>query len=574
MAATPTHMTGEAHTSAGDPMLPGALRRLALPAIAFAILTLCIVFHTVRLSQSPGWDPQEGYNLDIAWNLLHGRLRLFALTSAFAQHPPLFYLQLGLSIRIFGYGITAVRALAAIYAVLTCAAVLLIGRRILGWGPALWAGFAFTVAPLTLANTRWGYSYAQLAFAGMLCLGAAWRYHETRDRRWLLAAALLAGFAAFSDYEGIAWVVFVTLLALRRGWREGVLAAGAALGVLVTGLLVCFLSAPGVFLADLAGVFGRAAGGNILLQTVALLVNYYRFLSVDVWVLLGVIGLFLIASPSARGFLLAAFAILAAVVLKVRDVGTSFHSAVPLLPMLALGAGIALDLAVRTLYGWVVRWTAPLVRPGIEVATLHPPYASAPRLAKLAATAAAFLVVVSPTGLAMASDVAGLAGTLSTHQEGVLAMPADAQATIAYVLAHTHPGDLVLASPELAWAFDAPASAPGLKGADLLQTVAQSHQSAAFYPADVPASRWSYDVALDAARFVIVDDLLRHLAAPGQVDALAPLLQRIQRWPAVFTRGQYTVYARPMPGVASSSSSSDEASASKAFHCWLCDERT
>ncbi|HLJ80096.1 MAG TPA: hypothetical protein VKT52_01340, partial [Ktedonobacterales bacterium] len=81
--------------------------------------------------------------------------------------------------------------------------------------------------------------------------------------------------------------------------------------------------------------------------------------------------------------------------------------------------------------------------------------------------------------------------------------------------------------------------------ADLLQTLAQSGQSASFYPAGLPASRWSYDVSLAAARYVVVDNLLRQLAAPGQIAALAPLLRQVQRWPAVFTCGQYTVYANP-----------------------------
>ncbi|MGH2514287.1 MAG: hypothetical protein ACRDHP_01390, partial [Ktedonobacterales bacterium] len=168
-----------------------------------------------------------------------------------------------------------------------------------------------------------------------------------------------------------------------------------------------------------------------------------------------------------------------------------------------------------------------------------------PRLAKLAATAAVFLVVVSPIGLALASDTAGIAGTLNTRQDALLATPAAANATIAYVIAHTRPGDLVLASPTLAWAFDAPPSAPNLKGADLLQTLAQAGQDASFYPAGLPAARWTYSVSLAAARYVVVDNLLRQLAAPGQIGALGPLLRQVQRWPAVYINGQYTVYAQP-----------------------------
>ena len=44
-----------------------------------------------RLGVTPGWDGDEGYNLDIAWHLLHGRAQVFALDYAFVQHPVLGY---------------------------------------------------------------------------------------------------------------------------------------------------------------------------------------------------------------------------------------------------------------------------------------------------------------------------------------------------------------------------------------------------------------------------------------------------------------------------------------------------
>src|SRR5512146_1866201 len=102
-------------TMARQVSLPTRARRIGTWLGALGVLALCLGLHVYRLGQTPGWDPQEGYNLDLAWNLLHGRLRLFAMTQAFAQHPPLFYLQLALSIRLFGYGIVAVRALAGLY---------------------------------------------------------------------------------------------------------------------------------------------------------------------------------------------------------------------------------------------------------------------------------------------------------------------------------------------------------------------------------------------------------------------------------------------------------------------------
>ncbi|HST87453.1 MAG TPA: glycosyltransferase family 39 protein [Ktedonobacterales bacterium] len=536
------------------------MRQGGLLAAGGAVLALCVFFHVYRLGATPGWDPQEGYNLDIAWNLLHGRLRLFALTSAFAQHPPLFYLQLALAIRVFGYSIVAVRALAALYAILTCAVLLLAGRRMLGAGPALWAALVFTVAPITLANTRWGYSYAQLACVGVFCLWAGWRYAESGERRWLLAAAALAGLAAFSDYVGVAWIVFVALLALRRAWRDAALAAGVGFGILAAGLLACLVAAPAIFVSDVVTTSGRAAGGNPLLQVILLLLNYYRFLTLDPWLLLGVVGLFLVPART-RGYLLGAAVVLGLVVLKVRDLGTSIHTAVPLLPILALGAGVALDAGLRRLYAWSLDWLRPLipasptssVSPASHSSDRHPGDQPHPLLRRQVATLLVFLVVVSPLGLATAADAVGLGGTLTTRQDDILATPGDARAAGRYVLAHAHSGDLVLASPTIAWMFDAPeggSGGGGIQGADILQSISQAGDQAAFYPAHLPADRWAYDVAPDRARYVVVDDLLRRLATPGQAPALQPILARVERWPVAFTAGQYTVYERPAIAIA------------------------
>lgn len=547
MITAQAHGAGRARVQDGARLVRA--RRGALLAAGGAVLALCVFFHVYRLGATPGWDPQEGYNLDIAWNLLHGRLRLFALTSAFAQHPPLFYLQLALAIRIFGYGIVAVRALAALYAVLTCAALLLAGRRRLGAGPALWAALIFTVAPITLANTRWGYSYAQLACVGVLCLWAGWRYTESGERRWLLAAAALAGLAAFSDYVGVAWIVFVALIALRHGWRDAALAAGVGFGILATGLLACLIAAPAIFISDIVTTSGRAAGGNPLLQVILLLLNYYRFLTLDPWLLLGVVGLFLVPART-RGYLLGAAAVLGLVVLKVRDLGASIHTAVPLLPILALGAGVVLDAGLRRLYAWSLGWLRPLIPASpTSPASGRQPDQPHPPLRRQVAALLVFLVVVSPLGLAMAADAVGLGGTLTTRQDDILATPGDAQAAGRYVLAHAHAGDLVLASPTIAWMFDVPdgsgGGGGGIQGADILQSIAQSGSQVAFYPAHLPGDRWAYDVSPDRARYVVVDDLLRRLAAPGQAPALQPILTRVERWPVAFTAGQYTVYERP-----------------------------
>jgi hypothetical protein len=517
---------------------PERARRLALGVAALGVLALCAVLHTARLAAAPGWDPQEGYNLDIAWNLLHGRLRLFALTSAFGQHPPLFYALLAVLIHLFGYSIVTLRALVAVYALLTCAVMLDLGRRALGVGPALWAGLVFAVSPTFLANTRWGYSYVQLMLVAMLCLWMLWRYLETGRDRWWAAAALLAGVGVLSDYEGIALVALVAAVVWSRERRLAARSAALALALPLLGLVVGLVAAPGVFGADLLDTFSRASGGSPALALVLALVNEYRLLTLDVWITLGVIGLFLIPEGRARLLLWLYGGLMGGVVIWVREIGPSLHTTVPLIPLLALGGGLAIHLGVRRLFAWVggpaaggATWRG--VRPRALLAAL-----------------VLFVVIASPVAVALAGDAAGLAGTFPTRNDAVITTrPGEAQAAARFILARARPGDLTLGSPQVVWMLDQPEDARGasrpIYAADLLQTVAYQGSAAAFYPAGLPRGRWAYEVSLGRARYVIVDNLIRRLATPDQVAGLIPLLTTVDTWPVVYHHGEYTIYERP-----------------------------
>jgi hypothetical protein len=180
------------------------------------------------------------------------------------------------------------------------------------------------------------------------------------------------------------------------------------------------------------------------------------------------------------------------------------------------------------------------------------PEGPARRARNLAAALLVFVVVVSPLAIALAEDGFGLAITLTTREDGFLGTPSDARAAAAYVLAHARPGDVTLGSPQVVWMLDQPDDARGqpraIYGADILQALAFSGQAAAFYPAGLGPARWAFDVAPDHARFVIVDNLVRQLAAPSQVDGMPVLLRTVETWPVVYRRGQYTVYERPATG--------------------------
>lgn len=517
------------------------LRRWGLIGVGAAIVLLALALHTIHLAQTPGWDGDEGYNLDIAWNLLHGRLRMFALTSAFVQHPPLFYLILAGAIRLFGYSMLTLRALAVFYSLLTAALVLLLGRRMVGPGPAIWAALAFTIAPLALENTRWGYTYSQLMLLAFLGIYCCWRYLETRSRRWLLVAAILSALAILSDYEGAFLPVLLMLVALRVRWRDALIAAGIGFGIPLLAVLGLLAATPSTFLSDLAFTASRAAGGNLIVQALNVIINFQHLLSLDAWILLGFIGLWFIRDARLRGLVFAALALMLIAILKVRDLNPYFHSGVPLLPWFALGAGLAIDRAITTLYGWLNNWWEALFD------AAGGKYRWLTKIRRFSIALVLFLALISPLGITIAADSAGIATTLHTRIDYSLATsPADAQQAARYILTHAQPGDVVLCSPQVAWMLDDPEDASGhetgILAADPLQSVAYTGQAIAFYPASLGQSRFVFPPTVAHARYAIVDNIWRALAQPDQAPQLEPLLAQVERWPEVFHVGEYTIY--------------------------------
>ncbi len=522
------------------------LQRWGLLGAAAIILLLSIALHLIHLAQTPGWDSDEGYNLDIAWNLLHGRLRMFALTSAFVQHPPLFYLILALAIRLFGYSMLTLRALAVFYSLLTTLALLVLGRRMFGPGPALWGALAFTIAPLALENTRWGYTYSQLMLIAFLGVYACWRYLDTLEYRWLLAASVLGALAVLSDYEGVFLPLLVILIAWRARPRHLWTAAGIGLGLPLLGALALLAATPSTFLSDLLATAERAGGGNPIVQALNVIVNFQQLLLLDPWVMLGLVGLWFIRDARLRGLVFAALALMLIAILKVRDLNPYFHSGVPLLPWFGLGAGLAIDRGITTLYAWLNSWWDGLF------GRLSSGWQWLSRLKRFSVALILFLALISPLGITIAVDGVDVANGLHTSVDTSLAThPADAQRAASYVLAHAHAGDVVLCSPQVAWMLDDPEDSSGhetgILATEPLQSVAYTGQGIAFYPANLTPGRFAFNPTAANARFAIVDNFWRALAAPDQAPQVKPLLTLVESWPKVYQVGEYTIYERGAP---------------------------
>lgn len=489
--------------------------RFPLGAAVLIVALAGAAFRVLHLGENPGWDGDEGYNWSIASNLSAGHLQRFALRYTFVDHPPLFYLLGAALIRLWTADLVALRTLSAACGIATCGALFALGVRIQGRALGAAALGVYALWPLAILQTRWAYTYNLLAPLLVLAIWAALptRAGERRTARYAhpLLAGALAGLALATDQEGASVVLTVCAVLWWRGgaWAllRGALAAAIAPGAYIGWMLA---SRRNAFLFDLRHTATRVGGQGPAGTLVELVVRLLHLLWFDPIILLGGYGLLLLPRGLGRRAVAAQAAVLLLFVLAVRDPVPYFRAAVPVLPLCALGAGALILRAI----GWTRRTTS----------------AGARRLAALVALATVGVVATVDLRQASGRYTTAIAQSLphATH---------DARAMAGWVNARIRPGDVVLAMPQVAWLLHC-------RTAELLQAVAITGHGTEFYPSGLEPDRWAYDVHLTASRLLVID-AFTGLWVRGHPRERALVAFARARWPLVYRRGEYTVFANP-----------------------------
>jgi 4-amino-4-deoxy-L-arabinose transferase-like glycosyltransferase len=510
----------------------GARRSRGRQLVPITLLALLLVlgayFRLAHLTDNPGWDSDEGYNLNIAINLAEGKAQMLAMRYTFVQHPPLFYLLGAVPIRLWTHDLVALRALSACCGVLTIIALYglgsALGGRRLGWAAA---GF-YTIWPEAVLQVRWAYTYNLLALLVVLALWAAVSPYTVRAGNDilpggrsparpppLLGAALAGGacasLALATDQEAAALVPALIYLWWGRD-RRPVIA-----GLLVTALAPAFylgyflITRRADLLFDLQHTAARLQSGPVdLLGRLAHLFNF------DPLLVIGLCALALTTNGKARTALIVVEVLFTVLILEVRDPAPFFRAAEPLLPLAALGVGGLILAGLR----FIAAFTAGAKDSGAR------------------ALLAALILLVPLGGFMVLDNTASVNGTFATPLKPVLPRSAaDARRLAGWINGRVAPTDLVIAMPEIAWLFHC-------RTAELLQAVAVTGQGTVFYPAGLGPERFVYDPRLDAARYLVVDTFTRQLIAEQPSERV--LVRAAQAtWPVVYRQGEYVVYGHP-----------------------------
>ena len=483
------------------------------------ILVLAAWLRLYRAAETPGWYSDEGTHLEIARNLLEGRTQYFAINQStlLVARLPLFDYLLAGAMRVDGANMQTLRVLTGTLGTLSVLLLYVVIRTILNSRLALQAALLLALYPQAVLYSRFGFSYNLLGLLVLLVFVGLGKYRETLTRPWLALSALAVGIGLTSDLMMGAFVLPMLLVVAFRRIRDLLWVIPLMIGPFGLYTVFMLITAPDAFLFDLGYTLTRLGGKSLIAQVGDLAVNYTILLSQDFWLVVGLIGLFLLP-PMTR--LVALLLLLVPIGLLGRTVALHSLSAyylIPLLPLIALGAASFIDHAVSFAANMIQR-----------------EFTDSCRWTRLLAHGLAALLIVTPLVTQTLDMVNKVNTDYPTAIDPFLLNPESARQVAEFVNNHTRSGNTVIASPGMGWLFDADT-------ADFQMTAAYSGDETSHLPANIPADRFAFNPQYQQARFAVVDNLWRNWGAV-HIPAVAAMLAEVESWLLVFEAGAIQVY--------------------------------
>jgi hypothetical protein len=192
----------------------GGLSPVGLETICVAALVVCVALRFVALGSQSLWADEL---FSVFWS--KGGAHYVLSHAASETNPPLYYLVLGLWMRLCGDSEAAVRLLSACVSAVTVAVVFLMGRALFNRGAAFIAALLFALSPwqLYFAQEARAFALLNLAFAILLwsTYALAARLRRGAPVRHVLRSPPAAGFllsaAACAYLHYAAFLIFGTV---------------------------------------------------------------------------------------------------------------------------------------------------------------------------------------------------------------------------------------------------------------------------------------------------------------------------------------------------------------------------
>jgi 4-amino-4-deoxy-L-arabinose transferase-like glycosyltransferase len=237
-------MAGKGESVIILPMMRSSIRTQRWLVVALALLAFGLrMYHLTQFSfwQDEGLTPlRSGYAIS---EILTNRIYIQEAISK-DTHPPLYYLIIHFTQRLFGQTDFAYRFPAVLAGILLVPLVFQLGKALNGPAVGLIAGLVAAINPLHVWYSQEARMYTLLALLATAATYALWRGLTADDfRRWLVLYAVLAGLAAYTHYTAIFLVLGQGAMWAWLLWQRGhrrLIAGGAVLALLLALPLIPF----------------------------------------------------------------------------------------------------------------------------------------------------------------------------------------------------------------------------------------------------------------------------------------------------------------------------------------------
>jgi hypothetical protein len=533
-----------------DDIVSGDARRPVFSTTFFleggAVLLVLFLAAYLRLAYAaanPGWYSDEGTLVNIAQNMMRGRIQDYALTRStlLTARLPLFAYFASLWFRVVEPGIPGLRVLSGWLGIITCGLLYLVVRSCLGRsgaGLAVVAALILAVYPSAVVYARMGFSYNLIAPLVLVLLWGAWRYLTLGDRGALAIAAIAVGLGCVTDIVMLVFLVLLGILISLRRMRDLPWAMGLAILPPAIYVVTMLISDAPAFLFDARFTANRLAAVPLWAQPGLLSVNLASLVGNDFWIGLGIIGVFVLRPMRWRWFvILALFFPIIAVGRSTGLTGLRTYYLIPLFPLVAVGIAALLVAGIpviqRTLHEAISRaferWSWPASSTMVGWARR--------RLIVLGTALGVFGIGIIPVMVPVVQTFVEVRSGLHTPSDPVTIDPEDALTVAAFVNQRAAPGDLVVASPAFGWLLKADV-------AEFEQVAAAQGGVTVDFPSDVPADRFAYDINVQRAKYVVVDRVWDNWAVV-YMPAVRKIRDEIATWPVALQRGEFRVYENP-----------------------------
>lgn len=497
------------------------IKTLTNPKVIFGfIVLLAIFFRFWHLNQSPGWFPDEGVDLTIAWNLLHGKMQLSAISYPFVPHPPLYFLVSFVPLAIFGKSIFAMRFTSAIFALVNVYLIYLIAKEVTSSKlVARLATFIFIVFPIAVINGRYGLTYEFFLTLSYLTFYFSLKFMEEGRSKQLMWAAITAGLAAITSYLGAIVVLLVLVLAFIKSKQNFIKTLILSGGPFMVYVVVMYLLFRENFMGDIVYTFSRAEviGGDV--QTSSILARFGTMIGSSPFYFFAIPGLFLLKNRFRYIVPTTAF-VLSLFELKFKNTAFFFTLFV------SLGLALLIVNLYQFLKGKMQPWQPQrkFLKPIILV------------LAMILIT----LPLSLPAGAAAVSIARGEWFGISSEKWYAPNNMGDAQKAADFVNSNTTPDDVVSASVHFSSLINSSTCDP------ILATVYEGYTTTNF-PKYFSPNRFMYNCSFRNAKFFVSDKFTEGWYA-FQPNVRQAILDRVwTSWPVAFEIGEYKVFRNPNP---------------------------